>query len=110
MLARVLGLPIELGAGVGLAAVFAASSNTPLALSIMAVELLGAEVLPHVVIVCVLAYLMTGHRSIYSAQRLLHGKDGGPLAGPIALRDVLPLSTSPRRTPPPADDEEPMTR
>ncbi|MCA9586221.1 MAG: chloride channel protein [Myxococcales bacterium] len=110
VLARVLGLPIELGAGVGLAAVFAASSNTPLALSIMAVELLGAEVLPHVVIVCVLAYLMTGHRSIYSAQRLLHGKDGGPLAGPIALRDVLPLSTSPRRTPPPADDEEPMTR
>ena len=110
VLARVLGLPIELGAGVGLAAVFAASSNTPLALSIMAVELLGAEVLPHVVIVCVLAYLMTGHRSISSAQRLLHGKDGGPLAGPIALRDVLPLSTSPRRTPPPADDEEPMTR
>ncbi len=107
VLARVLGLPIELGAGVGLAAVFAASSNTPLALSIMAVELLGGNVLPHVVIVCVLAYLMTGHRSIYSAQRLLHGKDGGPLAGPIALRDVLPLSRPPRRTPQAADDESP---
>src|SRR5690606_3142959 len=54
VLARLLGLPIELGAGVGLAAVFAAASNTPLALSIMAVELLGPNVLPHVVVVSVL--------------------------------------------------------
>lgn len=68
VLARVLGVPIELGAGVGLAAVFAAASNTPLALSIMAVELLGAAILPHVMIVCVLAYLIKGHRSIYTAQ------------------------------------------
>lgn len=68
VLARVLGIPIELGAGVGLAAVFAAASNTPLALSIMAVELLGAAILPHVMIVCVLAYLLKGHRSIYPAQ------------------------------------------
>lgn len=69
--ARVMGIPIELGAGVGLAAMFAASANTPLALSIMAVELLGAAVFPHVFIVCVLAYLLSGHRSIYPAQRLL---------------------------------------
>lgn len=87
-LARLLGIPLELGAGVGLAAVFAASSNTPLALSIMAVELLGASVLPHVVIVCVLAYLLTGHRSIYSAQRLLGAKDGTRLAASRALRDL----------------------
>lgn len=100
VLARLLGLPIELGAGVGLAAVFAASSNTPLALSIMAMELLGANVFPHVVIVCVLAYLLTGHRSIYPAQRLLHGKGGDRLAGPVALRD-LPVKPAP----PPPDEE-----
>lgn len=70
VLARLLGIPIELGAGVGLAAVFAASSSAPLALSIMAMELLGASVFPHVVIVSVVAYLLTGHRSIYPAQRL----------------------------------------
>lgn len=88
VLARVLGVPIELGAGVGLAAVFAAASNTPLALSIMAVELLGAAVFPHVVIVCVLAYLLAGGRSIYPAQRVLHGKGGTPLTGLVALRDL----------------------
>ncbi len=67
--ARAFGIPIELGAGVGLAAVFAAASNTPLALSVMAAELLGVQVLPHVVIVCAVAFALTGRRSIYSSQR-----------------------------------------
>lgn len=86
VLARVLGLPIDLGAGVGMAAVFAAASNAPLALSIMAVELLGAHVLPHVVIVASLAYLLTGHHGIYPAQRLLQAKWGGE-----ALERATPL-------------------
>lgn len=85
VLARALGLPIELGAGLGLAAVFAAASNTPLALSIMAIELLGADIAPHVVIVSVLAYLLGGHRSIYSSQRVVHGKDGKTLDTPTTL-------------------------
>ncbi len=74
VLARGLNLPLELGAGVGMAAVFGAAANTPIALSIMAVELLGVGVLPHVVLVSVLAYLMSGRRSIYSAQRLSSAK------------------------------------
>jgi H+/Cl- antiporter ClcA len=88
VLARLLGIPIELGAGVGLAAVFAASSNTPLALSIMAVELLGAPAFPHVVIVSVIAYVLSGHRSIYPAQRLLRGKGGARLSSVKTLRDL----------------------
>ena len=87
-LARVLGIPLQLGAGVGMAAVFAAASNTPLALSIMAVELLGGAVLPHVAVVCVVAYVLTGQRSIYSAQRMLRSKSGVPLPEAPALRDL----------------------
>jgi H+/Cl- antiporter ClcA len=68
LLAQVLGLPLALGAGVGLAAVFAAASNTPLALSIMALELLGAGAFPHVVVVCVIAWVVSGRRSLYPAQ------------------------------------------
>ncbi len=72
VLARVLGLPLALGAGVGMAALFGAAANTPVALSIMAVELLGAPILPHVVIVSVVAYLLlSGHRGIYPSQRVL---------------------------------------
>jgi len=88
VLARLLGIPLELGAGVGLAAVFAAASNAPLALSIMALELLGASVFPHVVIVCVLAYLLSGQRSIYPAQRLLGHKAGPRFAAPRTLGEL----------------------
>lgn len=92
-LARSLGLPLDMAAGVGLAAVFAAASNTPLALSIMAVELLGSHVFPHALIVSALAYVMAGHRSIYPAQRLLNPKEGGPRRErATALRDLRPPS------------------
>ena len=46
VLARALGLPLAIGAGVGLAAVFAAAAKTPLSLSVMAVELLGRGLVP----------------------------------------------------------------
>jgi H+/Cl- antiporter ClcA len=88
VMARLLGVPLAMGAGIGMAAVFAASANTPLALSIMAMELLGAPMFPHVVIVCVLAYLMSGHRSIYPSQRVIHSKSGIRLKKPTSLRDL----------------------
>jgi H+/Cl- antiporter ClcA len=78
LLAHPLGLPLELCAGVGMAAVFATAAKTPLALSIMAVELLGGNLFPHVAIVCVLAYLMSGRRGIYSSQRVLQRKTDEP--------------------------------
>ena len=87
-LAQGLGLPLAMSAGVGLAAVFAAAANAPLALSVMAVELLGGNLFPHAAIVCVLCYWMTGQRSIYMAQRLLRGKDGRKLTRPTPLRDL----------------------
>lgn len=79
VLARLLGLPMDMGAGVGLAAAFAACSNAPIALSIMAVELLGGALFPHAAIVCVIAYLLSGTRSIYSSQRMHVTKLGQPL-------------------------------
>ncbi|SEU21656.1 chloride channel protein [Stigmatella erecta] len=101
VLARLLGLPLDLGAAVGMAALFAAAANTPLALSIMAVELVGASVLPHVAIVATGAYLLTGHRGIYPAQRIARLKYGGPLlARPTALRELpAPEAPTPREPP-----------
>lgn len=101
VLARLLGLPVDLGAAVGMAALFAAAANTPLALSIMAVELVGASVLPHVAIVATVAYLLTGHRGIYPSQRIARLKHGGPL-----LSRLVPLRELPRESsePPPRDE------
>lgn len=95
VLGRVLGIPLDLAAGVGLAALFGAAANTPLALSVMAVELLGANVAPHVVIVSVIAYLMSGHRGIYPAQRLARRKSGERVSWPVALRDYHPGARPP---------------
>jgi hypothetical protein len=63
-----------------LAALFAAAANTPLALSIMAVELFGAAVLPHVLIVCVVACDLAAARLNERANappRRLVGDDSG---------------------------------
>jgi H+/Cl- antiporter ClcA len=98
LLAGWLQLPLALAAGVGMASLFGAAANTPLALSIMAVELLGGHAFPHVVIVCALAYVLTGQRSIYSAQRIVQRKmDGEVLPRALALRD---LASPPRSSDP----------
>jgi H+/Cl- antiporter ClcA len=89
VLARTLGLPIELGAVVGLAAVFGAGANTPIALSIMAAELCGLSVLPHVLLVTTIAFLLSGHRGIYPSQRMHRTKRGKLLERPVRLRDYV---------------------
>lgn len=66
VIADPLGLPISLSAVCCMAALFGVSARAPLALCIMAVELCGAAVLPHVVVVVVCAALIFGDRSIYT--------------------------------------------
>ncbi len=88
---RWLGLPLDLAAGVGMAAAFATASNTPLALSIMAVELLGSGALPHVAVVTVVAFIASGNHSIFRAQRLAQPKHGHHLFdAPVSLETLAP--------------------
>lgn len=68
VVARVLGLPLEVGAAAGMAAAFGAAANTPIALSIMAVELFGFDIAPHALAVSYIAWLVVGRRSIYEQQ------------------------------------------
>ncbi|QDH12977.1 voltage-gated chloride channel family protein [Formicincola oecophyllae] len=69
-LAPLLDAPTDLLASVGFMAVFAAASNTPLACTIMAVELFGSGNLVYDAVGCVVAYLVSGHTGIYLAQRV----------------------------------------
>lgn len=63
-------LPMGLLAGMGFVAVFAGATNTPIACSIMAIELFGVESGVFVTIACVVAYLVSGHTSIYGKQQI----------------------------------------
>ena len=65
-LSYVIPLPTGLLAGMGFVAVFAGATNTPLACSMMAIELFGTDCGVYVAIACVVAYLISGHNSIYS--------------------------------------------
>ena len=58
----------------GFVAVFAGASNTPLACALMGIELFGGGSALYLVVVCAVAYLASGHRSIYAAQRIAHPK------------------------------------
>lgn len=67
-LGRALGVPGPLLAAIGFVAVFAGASNTPIACTIMGVELFGSGPWVLIAIGCVLSYLVTADRSIYTAQ------------------------------------------
>lgn len=73
-LAPVLQLPFPMLAGVGFVAVFAGAANTPLASTLMAMELFGAEIGVYAALACVTSYLFSGHSGIYKAQRVGQAK------------------------------------
>ena len=69
-LAGILGAPPDLFAGLGFVAVFAGATNTPLACMVMGIELFGATHSVYLAVACFLAYLCSGHSSIYLSQRV----------------------------------------
>lgn len=77
MLAVWMGAPVDLMAGLGFIAVFAAATNTPIACTVMGIELFGGEHFLFFAIACFTAYYFSGHTGIYSAQRLNQPKIPG---------------------------------
>ncbi len=73
-LSRVLPLPVSLLAGMGFASVFAGAANTPLASTLLAIELFGGGAGGYAGIACVFSYVVSGHSGIYRAQRVGHRK------------------------------------
>jgi H+/Cl- antiporter ClcA len=73
-LAVLSGAPVDLFAGLGFIAVFAAATNTPLACTVMGVELFGANNVLFYAVACFTAYYFSGHSGIYSAQKIAVSK------------------------------------
>jgi H+/Cl- antiporter ClcA len=94
-LSGMIPLPSSLLAAMGFVAVFSGAANTPIASTLMAVELFGAEAGAFAGIACVISYLFSGHAGIYSAQRVGKSKhldhiaeEGLSLAVIAKMRDV----------------------
>lgn len=70
LFAQILRLDIVLYSALGFVGLLAGSANTPIAASIMAIELFGPQIAPYAALSCVISFLMTGHRSVYPSQIL----------------------------------------
>ena len=105
---RLLHAPVDLFAGLGFVAVFAGATNTPVACTVMGIELfagsdpglLGGGFVVYLATACFVAYLMSGHSGVYLSQRIGQAKlaGGSPPADLRAARAARPLLGSGRFT------------
>jgi len=68
-LAVLLGAPVDLFAALGFVAVFAGATNTPLACTLMGIELFGSQYSLYLMIACFVAYVVSGRSGIYRSQK-----------------------------------------
>lgn len=62
------GIPTDFMAGLGFIAVFASATHTPIASTIMGIELFGLEFTFYFLVVSLIAHFVSGKEGIYSAQ------------------------------------------
>lgn len=95
-LASAIGAPVDLFAGLGFVAVFAGATNTPLACMIMGIELFGANNAVYLAVACFVAYLCSGHSSIYLSQRVGVPKSSShDLPPDISVRHIQDFTARP---------------
>ena len=69
-LGAIIPVSFKLLAAVGFAGVIAGATNTPIACSIVAMEIFGIQIAPYAFIACFMSYYFSGHTGIYKTQRL----------------------------------------
>lgn len=69
-IATLCGAPVDLFAALGLVALFAGATNTPIACTLMGIELFGATHAPWFALAATLAYFFSGDHGIYTSQRI----------------------------------------
>jgi H+/Cl- antiporter ClcA len=94
-LAAPLGVPLHLLVALGFVAVFAAAANTPLACTVMGVELFGGGAVVYFAIACVVAYVFSSHRGLYGGQRVEVAKGDETVEPATAMRDVRTRRAAP---------------
>jgi PII-like signaling protein len=95
-LSHIIPLPASLLAAMGFVAVFSGAANTPIASTLMAVELFGSEAGAYAGIACVISYLFSGHGGIYQAQRVGKSKHVASTAEEgLSLGSIASLRNTP---------------
>lgn len=74
VLGELLGLPVGLGASVGLIAMFCGSLNCPISAIFLGIELFGADNLHFFAIAASVSYVLSGNFGLYSEQKIMYSK------------------------------------
>ena len=74
VLGGVMGLNPVVTASLGYAAVFGSATNTLIAPMLIGLEVFGTQNMTMFVVVCIIAYVLNGNKSIYSAQEIFKGR------------------------------------
>ncbi|RII28355.1 MAG: voltage-gated chloride channel [Geobacter sp.] len=85
---------------IGMVALLAGAANTPIAASVMAIELFGPALAPYAAVACMVSFITVGYRSIYPSQLLgiqksesLRVATGGPI-GEMEQATISPRGKS----------------
>lgn len=79
---------------IGMVALLAGAANTPIAASVMAIELFGAQMAPYAALACMVSFLISGYRSIYPSQIIGFQKSSSleaPTGMPVSELDHVTL-------------------
>ena len=101
LFAQMLHLPyIAAFSCMGMVALLAGAANTPIAASVLAIELFGPGIAPYAAVACMVSFLIVGYRSIYPSQLLgiqksasLSVETGKPI-GDFSAATVVPRERS----------------
>lgn len=74
--AQIFHLDLTTFAAIGMVAVLAGATNTPIAASVLAIELFGPVIAPFAALACIISFVMTGNKSIYPSQIFKIKKSG----------------------------------
>lgn len=67
-MAHFAGLDVRTFAALGFVAVLSGTTRTPIACSIMAIEIFGTQIAPYASVACIISFLMTGYQSVFPSQ------------------------------------------
>lgn len=95
-IAPCLGLDRATMAAIGMVGLLAGAANTPIAGSIMAMELFGPQIAPYAAVACVVSFLISGHRSVYPSQILAIKKSPSVVVETGIQMEGLTVGVEPR--------------
>jgi len=97
---QIIGADPAIFAALGMVALVSGCANTPIAATVMGLELFGPTFGPYGATVCVVAFLMTGYRGVYSSQILARQKSEiltAPLNQPISSEGKVTFEFASRK-------------